>query len=190
VNNSLHAGGTVNANDLAVDPLAVLGRKEAYNAGNVDGLANTAHWRPSSGVLVDLVVGQVGTVGNVLPAHGVVHIGLDTTWGNAVDSDLLVTSVNGHAADESLNGTLGAGVDSVLGHTLGLASDGAHQDDAATDRQVPVCLAGNEELATSVDAEDTVELLLLDILENGRKRQRRSWSRRYRAGRSGQQRRP
>ncbi len=48
---SLHAGGTVNANDLAVDPLAVLGREEADNAGDVDGLADTAHRGPGSGVL-------------------------------------------------------------------------------------------------------------------------------------------
>lgn len=161
----LHAGGTVNANDLAVDPLTVLGGEEADDTGNVDWLADTGHWGPGGSVLVDLVVAEVLAVWNVLTADSVVHVSLDATWGDSVDSDLLVTAVNSHAADKGLNGTLGARVDSVLGDTLGLASDGAHQDDAATDRQVLVGLTGNEELATGVDTEDTVELLLSDVLQ-------------------------
>jgi len=163
--NSLHAGGTVNANDLAVDPLTILGGEEADNTGNVDGLTNTLHGRPGLGVLVNLVVGEVGTAGNVLAADGVVHVGLDTTGGNSVDSDALVTGIDGHAADKGLDGTLGTGVDGVLGDTLGLTGDGAHQDDAATDGKVLVCLTGDEELTTGVDLEDAVELLLGDILE-------------------------
>lgn len=115
--------------------------------------------------LIDLVVAELVTVWNVLAAHSVVHISLDTTWRNAVDSDLLVTTVDSHASDESLNGTLGSGVDSVLWHTLGLTSDGTHEDNATTNAQVLVCLAGNEELATGVDAEHTVELLLGDVLQ-------------------------
>lgn len=161
----LHAGGTVNANDLAVDPLTVLGGEEADNAGNVDGLADTLHGRPGLGVLVDLVVGEVLTTGDVLAADGVVHVGLDTTGGNGVDSDALVTTVDGHAADEGLDGTLGARVDGVLGDTLGLTGDGAHQDDATANGKVLVGLTGNEELTTGVDLEDAVELLLGDILE-------------------------
>jgi hypothetical protein len=53
----------------------------------------------------------------------------------------------------------------VLGDTLGLAGDGAHQDQAATDLEVLVGLTGDEELASGVDAEDTVELLGGDILD-------------------------
>jgi len=41
--NALHASSAVNANDLAVDPLAVLGSEEANNAGTVDGLADALH---------------------------------------------------------------------------------------------------------------------------------------------------
>lgn len=48
---SLHTGSTVDANDLSVDPLAVLGRKEAHDAGNVDRETNTVKGRPGSGVL-------------------------------------------------------------------------------------------------------------------------------------------
>lgn len=163
--NSLHASGTVNADDLAVDPLTILGGEEADDAGNVDGLADTLHGRPGLGVLVDLVVGEVLTTGDVLAADGVVHVGLDTTGGDGVDGDALVTAVDGHAADKSLDGTLGAGVDGVLGDTLGLTGDGAHQDDAAADGEVLVGLTGDEELATGVDLEDAVELLLGDVLE-------------------------
>lgn len=47
----LHARGTIDADDLAVDPFAVLGGEEADDAGNVDWLTHAVHWRPSSGVL-------------------------------------------------------------------------------------------------------------------------------------------
>jgi hypothetical protein len=70
-----------------------------------------------------------------------------------------------HAPGEGLDGTLGARVDGVLGHTLGLTSDGSHQDDAATNFHPLVRLLGDEELTTGVDVEDTVELLRLDIGE-------------------------
>jgi hypothetical protein len=69
-----------------------------------------------------------------------------------------------HAAGEGLNGTLGAGVDGVLWNTLGLASDGAHQDDAAANLEMPVGFPCNEELSSCVDVEDAVELLWGDIL--------------------------
>jgi hypothetical protein len=154
----------VNANDLSVDPLAVLGGEEANNTGNVDGLANTVVWRPCSGVNINLVVAHLLSSWNVLLANSVVHVGLDSTWGNAVDSDLLVTSINGHAAGKGLNSTLGARVDGVLWNTLGLASDGAHQDDTAADLEVPVCFPSNEELSPGVNVENAVELLWCDIL--------------------------
>lgn len=151
--------------DLAVHPLAILRSEEGNNAGNIDGLADTVVGRPGSGVLINLVVGEVLAVGDVLLADSMVHVGLDTTWSNAVDSDLLVTSVNSHAAGEGLDSTLAAGVESVLGNALGLAGNGAHQDDAATLGHVLVGLAGDEELATGVDAHNAVVLLLSDILQ-------------------------
>lgn len=91
--NRLHAGSAVNADDLSVDPVTVLRREEANNAGNIDGLTNTVVGRPCAGVLVDLVVAELLATGDVLAADSVVHIGLDTTGSNAVDGDLLLTSV-------------------------------------------------------------------------------------------------
>jgi hypothetical protein len=154
----------INANNLPVDPLAILGGEEANNAGNVDGLANAVVWRPCGGVNIDLVVAHLVSSWNVLLANGVVHVGLDSTWGNAVDCDLLVTGINGHAASEGLNSTLGGRVNGVLWDTLGLASDGAHQDNAASNLEVLVCLASNKELASGVDVENAVVLLWCDIL--------------------------
>jgi hypothetical protein len=43
--------------------------------------------------LVNLIVIQVFSVRDVLSAHLVVHVGLDSTRGNAVDSNLLVTEI-------------------------------------------------------------------------------------------------
>jgi hypothetical protein len=91
--NSLHASSTVNTNDLAVDPVTVFRGKEGDHAGDVYWLANTVDRRPCLGVLVDLVVGELVTTGDVLAADSVVHVGLDATGGNAVDSDLLLTSI-------------------------------------------------------------------------------------------------
>lgn len=94
-----------------------------------------------------------------------VHIGLDATGRDSVDSDLLVAKVNSHAADEGLDGSLAARVDGVLGHALGLAGDAAHEDEAAADLEVLVGLAGDEELAARVDVEDAIELLRRDVLD-------------------------
>ena len=84
---------TIDSDDLSVDPFTVLGREEADDTGNVDGETDTAERRPGGSVLVDLVIVEVDTVGDVLAADGVVHVGADTTGGDDVDGDLLVTEV-------------------------------------------------------------------------------------------------
>jgi len=89
----LHACRTVNANDLSVDPVTILRSQEADNAGNVYWLSNTVVRGPSACKLVDLVIGQLVTAGNVLAAYGVVHVRLDTTWGYAVDGNFLLAGV-------------------------------------------------------------------------------------------------
>lgn len=91
--NHLHAGSAVNADDLSVDPITVLRGKEADDASNVDGLTDTVVRRPCAGVLVDLVVAEALTSGDVLAADSVVHVSLDATGCNAVDSNLLLTSI-------------------------------------------------------------------------------------------------
>lgn len=47
----LHARGAVDAEDLAVDPLAVLGGEEADDAGNVDGKTDAVERGPAGGEL-------------------------------------------------------------------------------------------------------------------------------------------
>ncbi len=96
----LHAGGAVDADDFAVDPLAVLAGQESGDAGDVDGHTHTVHGGPGGGVLVDLFVGQVLAVGDVLLADGVVHVGLDAAGGDGVDGDLLVAKVCEESAGE------------------------------------------------------------------------------------------
>lgn len=160
-----YTSSTVDTNDLSIDPLTVLGGQEGGDSGDVDGHADAVHGGPGGGVLVDLLVVEVLAVGDVLLAHGVVHVGLDAAGGDGVDGDLLVAAVDGHAAHEGLDGALGARVDGVLGDTLGLARDAAHEDDAAAGLEVLVGLAGHEELASGVDVEDAVKLLLGHVLE-------------------------
>ena len=89
----LHAGGTVDTDDLSIDPVTILRGEEADNAGNVDGLTDTVVGRPCAGVLIDLVVAELVTTGNVFAADSVVHVSLDATGGNAVDCNLLLTSI-------------------------------------------------------------------------------------------------
>jgi hypothetical protein len=62
---SLHAGGSVNADDLAVHPLAIIRGKEAQHAGNVNRQADTVVGAPGGSVLVDLLVGELVASGNV-----------------------------------------------------------------------------------------------------------------------------
>ena len=92
-NSRLHAGSAVNANDLAVYPVTILRSEESNDASDVDGLADALHGRPGLGVLVDLVVAERLASRNVLAANGVVHVGLDATGGDTVDSNLLLSSV-------------------------------------------------------------------------------------------------
>lgn len=107
-----------------------------------------------------LLGGVLGTVGNVVVRSGVEHVGDGTTRGDSVDGDLLVANVLGQAADEGLDGTLGGRVQGVAGHAEAVGSVGGHQDDAAALIEVLVRLTSDEELGTSVEAEDAVKLFL------------------------------
>jgi hypothetical protein len=89
----LHASSTVNADDLAIHPVTVLGSEEADNAGDIYWLANTVVRGPSASELIDLVVAELITSWDVLAADGMVHIGLDATGCDTVDSDLLLASI-------------------------------------------------------------------------------------------------
>lgn len=89
----LHASGTVNAEDLAVDPGAVLRSEEANNASDVDGQTDTVNWGPAGGVFVDFVIGKGGSAGDVFTTDGVVHVCLDATRRDGVDGDLLVAKI-------------------------------------------------------------------------------------------------
>jgi hypothetical protein len=48
----LHASSAVDADHLAVDPLAILGREEADDTGDIDRETDAVERRPASGVLV------------------------------------------------------------------------------------------------------------------------------------------
>jgi hypothetical protein len=53
----------------------------------------------------------------------------------------------------------------MLGHALGLSSNGTHEDQPSANLEVLVRLASDEELAARVDVEDAVELFGSDILD-------------------------
>jgi hypothetical protein len=78
---------------------------------------------------------------------------------------ITLNHTDSHAPGEGLDSTLRTGVDGVLGHTLGLASDGSHKDDPAANRHPLVRLLGDEELSTGVDLHDTIVFRLVDVLE-------------------------
>lgn len=179
---NLHACGAINAENLSIDPLAILRSEERDNAGDIEGLTDTPQGRPGGGILVNLLVGEGLAFGDVLAAHFVVHVGLDAAGSNTVDSDLLLASIwgsvsqwsrgvndglltDGHAASESLDGALGSRVDSMLRNPLGLAGDGAHENDTATLRHALVRLLCNKELSAGVDIHDAVVLFLINVCE-------------------------
>jgi hypothetical protein len=53
----------------------------------------------------------------------------------------------------------------MLWNTLGLASDGSHEDDATANLEVLVSFTSDEELSTGVDIEHAIKLLLGNVLE-------------------------
>ena len=98
-----------------------------------------------------------------MPRVLVVHVGLDTTGGDGVDGNLLLAAVDGEGAGEALDGSLGAGVESMVVDTSHGSSDGRGENDAAATATVLEALLGNEELATAVEVENTIEELLSDV---------------------------
>lgn len=120
---------------------------------------------PSRRIHIHLIIIHLITAGDVFLAYGVVHIGLDTAWRDAVDRDAFVAGVDGHAAREGLDGAFGAGVDGVFGDAFGLTGNGSHEDDAAADFEVFVRLSRNKELTTCINIEYAVEFLGSDVLD-------------------------
>jgi len=161
----LHASSAIDTQNLSVYPFTILAGQKCSHASHINGHSHAVQRAPRRRVLVNLLVGKVLAVWNVLFADSLVHVGFDATGRNGVDGDFLVTTVDGHASDEGLDGTLASGVDSVLGDTLGLTCNGAHQDDAATNLEVFVGFSCDKELSTSVDVEDSVVFLFCDIFQ-------------------------
>src|ERR1700733_14283844 len=161
----LHASCAIDTQNLSVYPFTILAGQKCSHASHINGHSHAVHRAPRRRVLVNLLIRKVLAVWNVLFADSLVHVGFDATGPNGVDGDFLVTTVDGHASDKGLDGTLASRVDSVLGDTLGLTCNGAHQDDAATDLEVFVGFSFEKELSTSVDVEDSVIFLLCDIFQ-------------------------
>lgn len=106
----LHASSSVNANDFPVYPLTILACEEAYNSCDIDWKAYSVQRTPCRRVLskssawvglrmimvthlINTIIGQVCSVGDIFSAHFVVHICLNSTRCYAVDSDLLVAHI-------------------------------------------------------------------------------------------------
>jgi len=61
-----HARGAVNAQHLAVDPAAVVRCQEADDTSDVDRQTDTVARRPTSSVLICLLVCEVGAIGTAI----------------------------------------------------------------------------------------------------------------------------
>ena len=90
---SLHTSTAIDTQHLAIDPFAILAGQEAHDASNVNGQTDAMQGRPSSSKLVHLLIAQLVAVGNVLAAHGMVHVRLDAAGRHGVDRDLFVLEV-------------------------------------------------------------------------------------------------
>jgi hypothetical protein len=107
-----------------------------------------------------LLCGVLLAAGDVVLRDIVEHVSDSASGGDGVDGDLLLAAVDGQDLDKGLNSALRSRVERVAGHSKRVSSVGAHENDSATLVQVLVTLSRNEKLATGVDGEDTVELLL------------------------------
>ncbi|KAL3305557.1 versicolorin reductase [Colletotrichum asianum] len=148
-----------------VDPLAVGVAQRGDDLANVGGDTDTLEGVHVGQALVDDLDGHaLVAVGDVVPRVLVVHVGLDTTGGDGVDSDALGAAVDGEGAGEALDGGLGAGVQGVVGDAAHDGGDGGGQEDAAAAPAVLQALLGDEELAAGVEVEDVLVELLGDVL--------------------------
>ena len=93
---------------------------------------------------------------NIVPRVLRIHIRLDPPRSDGIDGNVLVPRVNGEAARECLDGSLGAGVERVVRDPGHGGRDGGGQDDAAVVGEVAQGVLRDEELAPRVQGEDLV----------------------------------
>lgn len=145
---------------LTVDPFALVADEAVDGLANVLGGADAVEGAELGEAGLDGVdVHALVAAGDVVPRVGVEHVGLDAAGGDGVAGDVLLAAVDGEGAGEALDGSLGAGVEGVVGDAGHLGGNGRGQDDAAPAAAVLEGVLGDEELAAAVEVEDLVEEL-------------------------------
>jgi hypothetical protein len=79
---------------------------------------------------------------------------------DSIDGDFLFATVFGQHRNKRLDCAFGTGIHRVLGHKETTGGVGAGQDDTTTGLQILVRFTSDKELATGVNTEHTIELLL------------------------------
>lgn len=147
-----------------IDPLALVTAQHVNRLADVCRGADTLQWAHVGQSLVDGVHGHtLVAVGNVVPRVLVEHVGLDAARCDSVDGHALLTTIDGKGTGETLNGSLGAGVEGVVGNAADAGGDGGGHDEATAVSAVPERVLGNKELAAAVEVEDLVEQVRGDI---------------------------
>jgi len=152
------------ADRLTINPFAILRAQESNNTADIDGQAHTAQRAEIGETLIKLLFGRGGVrARGVAPSVLGVHVSLDATRGDGIDSDFLGATVGREAAGEALDSSLAASVQGMVLDTLHRSGDRRHEDDAAVVRTVVVAGLGDEELGTGVEGKDVVVLLRGDL---------------------------
>ena len=106
---------------MPIDPPRFVSREESKDGGDLFGSRKTVHGMETGEEFEPLLAGR--------PPD---HVGVDEARSNRVDGDAPGTEVLREDTSELLDGTLGSGVDSVVGGDAGgLRRVGREEDDAA-----------------------------------------------------------
>ena len=143
-----------------VDPLALFTAEREDGLSDICGCADALQGAHLGEAGIDDLHGHsLIAAGHVVPAVLVVHVRLDATRSDSVDGDALLATIDGESASETLNGSLGASIQSMVGNTADGRGDGRGKDDPTASAAVLQALLCDEELAPAVEVEDLVEQL-------------------------------
>lgn len=148
---------------LTIHPSPIFTSQEGNDPRYIAQIARSPQRRHGPNSLINFLISQTLPSRNILPSGISIHIRLDSSRGNSVHSDLLLSEILRKASCESLDCCFTACIDSMSRNRPRLCADRAHKDESATRSDVFIRLLRDEELPPRVDSKHLVKLLRGDI---------------------------
>lgn len=117
-----HISTARNLPGLSSQPLRVRTSNQRSNTSNILYLSRSSKRRPFTQSLVDLLRAHFVTARYVLGRHLSVHISLDASSGNAIDSDIAGSKIHSKTLRHTLHSCFGGSVDGMTRNALVITS--------------------------------------------------------------------